>query len=168
MKKFTSLILWFPLLLFVSTSCSDCKETQSQTNEIAKIENLLERYVVASENKDYQTIEGIWAPNDSILLFGTDSHEKLMGWEAIRNAFRKQFTLIDNTYISVSDRYIKINCSGNTAWFAQILNYNFMYQDIAHSFEGLRFTGVVEKQDDGSWKMVQGHLSMPANIDLGR
>ncbi len=167
MKKSTSLIFWFPLLL-IFISCTDCKETELHQDEISRIENLLERYVVASENKDYQTIENIWAASDSILLFGTDSHEKLMGWQSIRDAFRKQFTLIDNTYISVSDRYIKINWTGNTAWFAQILNYNFMYQDIAHSFEGLRFTGVVEKQDDGNWKMVQGHLSMPANIDLGR
>lgn len=164
------LLLFYPmvsLILLTTVACDDCKDRIDRTNELQKIENLLERYLIASENKDYITIENIWAPGDSIMLFGTDSHEKLQGWNAIRNAFRNQFRLIDDTYISVSDQYIKINCTNNTAWFAQILNYNFMYNDIAHRFEGLRFTGVLEKQQGGDWKMVQAHLSVPANLNIG-
>jgi ketosteroid isomerase-like protein len=156
------------VVLFSTMACSECHQESVRTDEITKIENLLERYLIASENKDYHTIENIWASGDSIVLFGTDSHEKLMGWESIRNAFRRQFNLIDDTYISVSDQYIKINCTGNTAWFAQILNYNFMHKDIAHRFEGLRFTGVLEKQQGGDWKLVQGHLSVPANLNIGK
>jgi ketosteroid isomerase-like protein len=156
------------VFLFAAMACSECQQESDKGNEIARIENLLERYLIASENKDFHAIGNIWADGDSIMLFGTDSHEKLMGWDAIRNAFRRQFNLIDDTYISVSDQYIKINCTGNTAWFAQTLNYNFMYKDIAHSFEGLRFTGVLEIQENGEWKMVQGHLSVPANLNIGK
>lgn len=162
-----ALYLLAVLGLLFTTACSDCKEETKQIDEIAKVENILEKYLIASENRDFQTIESIWAPGDSIMLFGTDSHEKLMGWQSIRNAFRKQFNTISNTYISISDRYIKINCSNNTAWFAIIMNYNFIHNDVAHSFEGVRFTGVLEKQDE-KWLMVQGHLSLPANLNIGR
>ncbi len=164
-KAFITLLL--PVLMF-ATSCSDCQQETQRANEIEVIENILERYLMASENQDYATIENIWATGDSIMLFGTDSHEKLMGWHNIRNAFRRQFNLISNTYIAVTDRYIKINCTGNTAWFAMVMNYNFMNDGVAHSLEGVRFTGVLEKQDNKTWKMVQGHLSVPANLNIGR
>jgi ketosteroid isomerase-like protein len=166
MKK-TLFTMILPVLIF-AMSCSDCQQETQRANEIEVIENLLDRYLMASENQDYATIESIWAKGDSIMLFGTDSNEKLMGWNNIRNAFRRQFSLISNTYIAVTDRYIKINCTGNTAWFALVMNYNFMNNDVAHSLEGVRFTGVLEKQDDNNWKMVQGHLSMPANLNIGR
>ena len=59
-----------------------------------------------------------------------------------------------------------MNECGNTAWFAETLNYNFMYKGQAHSYEGMRFTGVLVKRK-GNWRFVQAHLSMPANIDIG-
>ena len=41
-----------------------------------------------------------------------------------------------------------------------------MYKGEAQKFEGLRFTGVVEKMD-GEWKLVQAHLSVPASVGVG-
>ena len=55
---------------------------------------------------------------------------------------------------------------GNTAWFAESLNYNFMYDGEARSYEGMRFTGVLTKVD-GNWRFVQAHLSLPGNVDIG-
>ncbi len=80
---------------------------------------------------------------------------------------REQFLQIEETYISASDQFIKLNCTGTTAWFAESLDYNFVYKGEAKSFTGLRFTGVVEKID-GQWKLVQAHLSLPANVDIGK
>jgi hypothetical protein len=33
------------------------------------------------------------------------------------------------------------------------------------SFEGIRFTGVLEKID-GKWQLVQGHLSVPYEAEI--
>ncbi len=125
----------------------------------------MEKYVIANENQDFPMIEQIWAPDSDIILFGTNSDEKLMGWHNIKTAIQKQFKAIRETYISPQQQYIKIAPDGKTAWFAEILNYNFVYQGKARSFEGLRFTGVLEKRADG-WKIVQAHLSIPAHVDL--
>jgi ketosteroid isomerase-like protein len=89
----------------------------------------------------------------------------LMGWNNILSAFKKQYEELDNIYIAASEQYVKLNDSGNTAWFAEILDYNYMKDGKAKSLKGLRFTGVVEKCKDGKWRFVQTHLSIPAEND---
>lgn len=165
MKKFMPLIL-VSLVLFL-TSCTDQKDKVDRAAEIVAIENVLESYVLANENQDFNLIEKIWAPNDDIILYGTDSDERLTGWTNIRDAIKSQFSYIEDTYISASDQFIKLNECGNTAWFAETLNYNFVYKGEARSYEGLRFTGVLMKMD-GQWRFVQLHLSLPAGVDIGK
>jgi hypothetical protein len=46
-----------------------------------------------------------------------------------------------------------------------VLDYNFIYMGEDMSFEGIRFTGVLEKKD-GKWKLVQGHLSVPYEAEF--
>lgn len=165
MKNFTSLITVFIVLLFAS--CADCDKKISVADETIAIEQLLENYIIANETQDFNLIESIWAPESDIILYGTDSHERLMGWTNIRNAIKSQFGQIEDTYISASDQFIKINCTGSTAWFAETLNYNFMYMGEAKKYEGLRFTGVLENMN-GEWKLVQAHLSVPAGVGVGK
>lgn len=153
-------------ILLVAVSCNDLKKESNGEADKAAIENLLENYILANENQDFELIENIWAPNDDIILYGTDSDERLMGWVNIESAIKEQFGLITDTYISASNQFIKLNCTGNTAWFAETLNYNYMYKGEAHSYEGLRFTGVVEKIE-GKWVLVQAHLSLPASVGIG-
>ncbi len=154
-------------LLFLFSACqqkSPPKQTNVQDSKKA-VANVLEKYVIANENQDLSMIEQIWAPDNDIILFGTNSEEKLMGWNNIKKAIQNQFKAISETYISPQQQYIKIGPDQKTAWFAEILNYNFVYKGKAHSFEGLRFTGVLEKRKDG-WKIVQAHLSIPGHVNL--
>jgi ketosteroid isomerase-like protein len=165
MKKL-SMLLVLGSFLFIS-SCSNCDEDLNLKDETVAIENILEKYIIANENQDFELTEEIWAPNPDIILYGTDSDERLMGWTNIRTAIKDQFSQITDTYISASDQFIKLNCTGNTAWFAETLNYNFVYKGEAKSYEGLRFTGVLEKMN-GEWKIVQAHLSVPASVGVGK
>ena len=154
--------------LFLLNSCTQtCSNKVNRAEEIIAIENVLEQYIIANENQDFDLIQQIWSPDSDIILYGTNSDEKLIGFTNIRNAVKEQFKLIEETYISASDQYIQLNPCGNTAWFAETLNYNFMYKGEAHSYEGMRFTGVLVKIDD-SWRFVQAHLSLPANVDIGK
>ena len=153
--------------LFLFTACQQPKVPgPSDVQESKKaVANVLEKYVIANENQDFPMIEQIWAPDSDIILFGTNSEEKLMGWHNIKKAIQNQFKAISETYISPQQQYIKIGPGQKTAWFAEILNYNFVYKGKARSFEGLRFTGVLEKRKDG-WKIVQAHLSIPGHVSL--
>lgn len=158
-------ILTLSIVLISSSCCEQKKEINCET-EKELIENLLENYILANENQDFDLIESIWASDDDIILYGTDSDERLTGWSSINEAINEQFSLITDTYISSSNQFIKLNCTGNTAWFAETLNYNYMYKGKAHKYEGLRFTGVVEKVE-GKWVLVQAHLSLPASVGIG-
>jgi ketosteroid isomerase-like protein len=164
MKKINTFL--FVVILLLAASCSNCDQKFNKADEVNAIESLLEGYVIANENQDFDLIEKIWAPDSDIILYGTDSDERLMGWTNIRAAIREQFLQIEDTYISASDQFIKLNCTGTTAWFAETLDYNFVYKGAAENYKGLRFTGVVEKMD-GEWKLVQAHLSLPASVGVG-
>ena len=154
-------------ILFLLSACEQPKVPKASDVQDSKkaVANVLEKYVIANENQDFPMIEQIWAPDSDIILFGTNSEEKLMGWDNIKKAIQNQFKAISETYISPQQQYIKIGPSQKTAWFAEILNYNFVYKGKARSFEGLRFTGVLEKRKDG-WKIVQAHLSIPGHVNL--
>lgn len=165
MKNFTLLSL-ISILLF-AFSCGEKMPKVDRATEIIAIEEVLEAYVLANENQNFELIEKIWAPDNDIILYGTDSDERLMGWTNIRAAVKNQFSHIDDTYISVSDQFIKLDECGNTAWFAESLNYNFVYNGEAKSYRGLRFTGVLVKID-GNWRFVQAHLSIPGNVNIGK
>jgi len=154
-------------LLFIISACNQPKGNKAATIKDSKkaVANVLEKYIIANENQDFPMIEQIWAPDSTIILFGTNTEEELIGWNNIKNAIKKQFAAISETYISPSNQYITIGPDQKTAWFAEIINYNFVFKGQAKSFKGVRFTGVMEKRHDG-WKIVQAHLSIPAHVDL--
>jgi len=158
MKKY--FILFVSLCMFILFSCQEEQKEVDIGAERAAVENVLEKYVLANENQDFSLIEQIWASDEDIVLLGTDGDEKYKGWNQIKSAIQHQFNEFEDTYISVLDQAININSTGNTAWFSETLNYNFIYRGEAMSFEGIRFTGVLEK-NEGVWEMVQGHLSIP-------
>ena len=165
MKKF--ILLLFVVMFISITGCNECKKQKTTINyeeEKAQIENILDQYVVANENQDLNIIGKIWANNDDIILIGTDSDEKLIGWKEIKKAIEYQFASFHDVYISVTELKIFINKTGNTAWFSAMLSYNFIHNEKAESFEGIRFTGVLEKSKE--WEIVQGHLSIPAEVDI--
>jgi len=62
--------------------------------------------LLPNENQDFSMIEQIWAPQSDIILFGTNSEEKLMGWDNIKKAIKQQFASISETYISPSSQFI--------------------------------------------------------------
>lgn len=133
--------------------------------EVFQIKSVLEKYVIANENQDFELIQKIWAADDNIIMIGTDSDERLVGYEQIQKAIKHQFKEFQETYITVSDQIIRINETGNTASFSELLAYNFIYKEEAKSYNGMRFTGVLEKIE-GKWMLVQGHLSIPAEVEM--
>lgn len=158
MRRTVNFLLVFAFIALIS--CQQEAPVIDIKAELSKVEAVLEKYVMANENQDFSLIEQIWAPDEDIMLLGTDNDEKYEGWKQIKKAIKHQFSEFEDTYISVMDQSININSTANTAWFSEGLNYNFIYKGEARSFEGIRFTGVLEKRE-GKWMLVQGHLSIP-------
>ena len=153
-------IVLISITILIATGCEPKMQEPDLKKEKAEVANVLEKYVIANENQNFSLIEEIWANDDNILLLGTDSDEIYLGWKQIKKAIQHQFNSFEDTYIVVSDQRIQLNKTGNSAWFSEHLNYNFIYEGEAKSFEGIRFTGVLEKRN-GAWELVQGHLSIP-------
>lgn len=145
------------------TSCTE----KDQQLEIEAVSTVLERYIIGNETKQMELIRKVWAPDPDIMVFGTDSDERLMGWDAIRQAVEEQFRQFEDTYIAMNDLLIKVNETCNTAWFSANLHYNYVAAGKAVSYEGLRFTGVLEKRQ-GQWYIVQSHISIPADAKQGK
>ncbi len=162
MKK---VILFIGLIIMMASCTYNKPEPVDLKAEVLQIKSVLEQYVLANENQDFGLIEKIWAADQNIIMIGTDSDERLVGWEMIKKAITNQFKEFQDTYITVSDQIIRVNQTGNTASFSELLAYNFIYKEEAKSFTGMRFTGVLEKIE-GNWLLVQGHLSIPAEVEM--
>lgn len=162
MKK----VLYVLVILFIIAGCSNQQKNMDDPvdleKEKEKVALVLEKYVIANEKQDINLIHDIWAEEPDIVVFGTDSDEKLIGWEAIKDALERQFNSFQETYISVHDQIINVDEKGCTAWFSQVVNYNYIYQGEPQQFEGLRFTGVLQKFGE-DWLIVQSHMSIPAS-----
>ena len=162
-------------ILFSFSSC-ECGDTENQNTkeqqelviekEKARISELLDQLATATESGNIQAIEGIWCPKDKSMLLGTENSEKLMGWAEIKKAISGQSSAFSEMLISITDQNIWLDQDGGTAWFFEELNYNFIYQDKAMSFEGIRFTGVFVKSKEGDWKLIQGHMSVPSEVEV--
>lgn len=155
--------VFYPLLLIsmaLLIGCANESKQVDKTKEVAAIKLVLEKYALANENEDMGLIEDIWCPSESIVSFGTEGGEKHVGFKEIKKAVQNQFDSFSDTYISYRDQIVEINETGNTAWFSEIINYNFILNGEANSFEGLRYTGMLVKKD-GKWKLVQTHMSVP-------
>lgn len=166
MKKLRLILA--PFILFGMIGCvpqgEKCPEVDFD-KELSDIRSVLEQYELARESEDFSTVEQIWASDDDIVLFGTEGDEQLVGFSEIRKAMSRQFDEVENTLINISDQKIKISKDGNMAWFSEVLDYNFIYQGEYMSFEGIRFTGVMQKLED-KWQLVQAHLSVPYEAEL--
>lgn len=159
-------ILFIVFCTLIFTGCDYQKpEPIDLKSERLQIETVLEQFVVANETQDFELIEKIWADDENIILIGTDSDERLVGWNMIERSIKHQFSEFQETFITVSDQLIRLNGSCNSACFSELLAYNFIYKEEAMSFTGMRFTGVLEKVDD-RWVLVQGHLSIPAEVEM--
>ncbi|MBC8489373.1 MAG: nuclear transport factor 2 family protein [Bacteroidetes bacterium] len=164
MKKIIVIILLSVIVVSCNNLDKQSKASFDPEQEMENIALVLEKYVIANERQEIELVKEIWAPDTDIVVIGTNSDEKLIGWDQIKDALQRQFNTFEETYISVRDQVIEINETGNTAWFSEILNYNYIYQDEARQYEGLRFTGVLEKRN-GDWYIVQSHMSIPGSPD---
>lgn len=169
MKKFIGLFLVLATL-FALNSCDSVAEHSEKVNvdlnqEKLVVSQILDNLAAATESGNFEMIKEIWSPSEESLLIGTDSDQKFMGWEDIMAAIKKQFGSFEQTFISITDQSIWINEDASMAWFFEELNYNFVFEEKAMTFEGIRFTGVM-RRIDGKWRLVQQHMSIPAEPEM--
>ena len=169
MKKLANLFLVISILFLFGSCVNEKKENKEATVDFAKekleISILLDNLTRAFENGNLEKIEEIWWPTEDALIIGTESGDKLEGWDAISTAIKKQSKNFEKTLISIADQTIWLNDDATVAWFFEELNYNFVFEEKAMAFEGIRSTGVLQKKG-GVWRLVQEHMSIPAKLEM--
>jgi ketosteroid isomerase-like protein len=173
MKKLMGFVLILSSFFLIISCDNDEGREHGQEQELAvdlakeksEVSLLLDNLAAATESGNFERIKEIWLPSKDALLIGTDSGEKLEGWEEISAAIKKQFGTFQETLISITDQSIWINEDASVAWFFEEVNYNFVFEEKAMTFEGIRFTGIMQKVD-GKWRLVQQHMSIPAELEM--
>jgi len=167
MKK-QALLVPSILVAFMLIACSRIEPDRrgSDTHVVSdqhSVEALLDRYLYAFHTRDPENVSQVYAHDDDLVVFGSNPADRRFGWNATREYVQKYFTAVDAIDITVKERRIKIHRSGETAWFAQVLDWKETAGKEIATIIGLRISGVLEKRD-GRWLIVQLHASGPSPV----
>ncbi len=152
-----------PVMVIMVLSFSCKQEKQKICDTVAEkqaIKLLLQKYIIANEAGNLAMIDEIWVNDSSVYTIGTDRHDVFLGFDALRQKFSEQFERFENTLISSRDQVIYVHSGCETAWFSEVLQYNYTQGIKAKEYSDLRFTGFLEKRA-GKWMILQTHLSAP-------
>jgi len=128
-----------------------------QNAKEAAIRAVLRAFADAYQARDIDAMMARFAPDPSLVFFGTGTDERRIGRDEIRAQIQRDFDQSES--ISITWGWHAITVSGRLAWVAAEAEV------IAH-VEGhdlhvpLRATFVCE-QRKSDWLVVQGHLSSP-------
>jgi ketosteroid isomerase-like protein len=152
----------FIVLLIVATQITiiGCTKPVNPEMEKTAVKSVVDQFVKGLETEDIDLIANIMAHDDDMVNFGTDAAERWVGWPVLKESIEKQFASFDSTKLTVRDQVIKVNASGNTAWFSELLDWKMVAQGQPVSLNGSRLTGVLDKRN-GNWLCVQFHVSVP-------
>ncbi len=134
---------FFFFLLFTFTQWSYCQDANLKT-----VSATLDNWHKAAATSDYRTYTSLMTP-DAVFI-GTDPTENWQG---------KDFLLFAKPYFDAGkawtmkplERHVFFDKSGNTAWFDELLET---------SMKICRGSGVLLKQENGSWKIAHYVLSI--------
>jgi len=157
MKKFMLVIFG----LIVLAVCGYAQGVDMDA-EKAEVEIVLDKQLEMIETEDMELLAQINAKDAETVNIGTDASERLVGWEMLKKAMKEQFEASESSKLVAKDRIIKVHDSGVVAWFSETIDWEVVFQGEEIKMEGLRATGVLEKQD-GNWVFVQMHYSIPTS-----
>ena len=162
MKRLCMLILGSMLLAM--SGCNQKVDLEAERTEATTVVNHM---IQALEAEDMNLLAKVMAHDADMVNFGTDAAERWVGWDALKESVEKQFASFDKTKLTVKDQVVKVNPSGNVAWFSEIVDWDLMAKGKPVHMEGSRITGVLEKRD-GNWVIVQFHVSVPVSTQAAQ
>lgn len=154
-----SIVCVFMIVLLVISACTEKVDIEREKTQVKAV---LDQLIQASEAEDMELFSRIYAQDSDMVNFGTDSSERIVGWEKLKEVMQNQFAATGSSELLVKDQVIKIHDSGKVAWFSEIIDWNIVSQDQAIELKGLRATGVLEQREEG-WVIVQLHYSLPSD-----
>ncbi len=153
------LFLIIPTLIFSLTTCASDPEPDLES-EREKVMQVLDSFVKAHEDRDLVLLLSCFSEKPDIMILGTDENELWVDKNSMGEAQKRAYETFKTVNLSVRDKILKMCGTGDLAWFYMKVNWFVESDDEKFTFDGIRTTGVLEKEKDG-WKIVQIHTSMP-------
>ena len=157
MKKFVFFIL--PALIFSLTTCTSEPEADLE-KEREKVMLVLDNFVKAHEDRDLELLLSCFSDKPDIVILGTDEDELWVDKVSMGEAQERAYETFKTINLSVRDKILKMCSTGDQAWFYMKVNWFVESNDKQFTFDGIRTTGVLEKENN-KWRIVQIHTSMP-------
>jgi len=156
MKRFYFLFLFVTLFGIFS-----CVETQVDlVAEREKALKVLVNFNKAHEEKNLDLLLSCFSDKPDIIILGTDENELWVDKVSMGEAQKRAYETFSEVKLSERDKILQMCKSGGQAWFYMKVNWYVESGGKQYTFEGIRTTGVLEKDND-QWQIVQLHTSMP-------
>jgi len=124
----------------------------------SEVKGVVNDLLAAYSARDIDAAMGAFSHRDDVMVYGTGADEKRVGRAQIQAQFQRDWAQSDAVEITVD--WMHVSGSGNIAWAAIDGAVHAKAEDGEMTIP-VRITMVLEKEK-GSWKIVQGHFSMPA------
>jgi len=157
MKRFYILLL--PLTLVFMLSCSDTNQVDLEA-ERTEVMQVLDNFNKAHESRNLDLLMTCFSDKPDILILGTDENELWVDKVSMAESQKRAYETFNTVKLSVRDKILKMCKSGGQAWFYMKVNWFVESEGEQFTFDGIRTTGVLEKNND-KWQIVQIHTSMP-------
>ena len=122
-------------------------------------ESLIQKMWDSFIDGDIDAFSQTMSKDEDMVTFGTDASERCDSWQELKDSVALQFDAFDVISVERKNKSLKISNSGNTAWFSETVDWEFLSNGKTEAVKDIRYTGVMDYRK-GYWKIVQFHCSV--------
>ena len=122
-------------------------------------ESLIQKMWDSFVDGDIDAFSQTMSKDEDMVTFGTDASERWDSWQELEDSVALQFDAFDVISVERKNKSLKISNTGNTAWFSETVDWEFLSNGKTEAVKDIRYTGVMEYRK-GHWKIVQFHCSV--------
>ena len=117
---------------------------EAERSEVMKV---LDNFVKAHEDRNLDLLLTCFSDRPDILILGTDEDELWVDKMSMAESQKRAYQTFNTVKLSVRDKILKMCKTGGQAWFYMKVNWYVESEDKQFSFDGIRTTGVLEKEN---------------------
>jgi len=135
-------------------------------NDAAQIRAAYQRFIEAFNRKDVPTIMSFYVRGSDLFVFDVTPPRQHVGWEDYKKDWEDLFAAFPGPlHQEITDLSVAVD--GKVAYSHCIVSGFFTRRDGSKLTVGVRTTDVLRKLN-GTWLIVQEHVSVPVDIDAGK
>jgi len=142
----------------VMVAASGCRGGGDPAADRAAIQAVLDTYITSIENEDIELYASIFVHDPEMVNFGSGAGDRIVGWEALRQAIEAQNAALSGTTIAQSDVTINVSPDGQFAWATSLWDFKATMGEQAIALP-VRCSWILEKRGT-NWHIVHFHKSV--------